>query len=126
MSMLPPQYQVVTATVDADAGEIGTIYQACNFDYAQMKTNVRYGAIVNGTTYSSRTLRYHYGTGSMKKLRDQFGYDAVIPLPEMPKGRYFGFRGGKIARKHNRRAIAHLVQEYPKRAPLLKESVCQR
>ena len=33
MKMLPEHYKVVTATVDEHAGEIGTIYQACNFHY---------------------------------------------------------------------------------------------
>ena len=33
MKMLPEEYKVVTATVDEHAGEIGTIYQACNFHY---------------------------------------------------------------------------------------------
>jgi hypothetical protein len=33
MDLLPERYQIVTATVDAAAGEIGIIYQACGFDY---------------------------------------------------------------------------------------------
>jgi hypothetical protein len=31
MRLLLPRYEVVTATVDSAAGEIGTIYQACGF-----------------------------------------------------------------------------------------------
>ena len=33
IKLLPEQYKVVTCTVDNLAGEVGTIYQACNFDY---------------------------------------------------------------------------------------------
>ena len=33
MDLLPERFEVVTATVDANAGEVGTIYQAAGFDY---------------------------------------------------------------------------------------------
>ena len=33
MRLLPARYTVVTASVDATAGEVGTLYQACNFAF---------------------------------------------------------------------------------------------
>jgi hypothetical protein len=33
IKMLPKKYEVITATVDPMAGEIGTIYQSCNWYY---------------------------------------------------------------------------------------------
>jgi hypothetical protein len=115
MKLLPPRYEVVTATVDAAAGEVGTIYQACNFDYVQMDTNARNGAIINGKTYTARSIRREFGSGSLKMLRERFGAAAVVPLKEKPKGRYFAFRGGKVARKHNRAMIKPLIKPYPHR-----------
>jgi len=115
MKMLPERFEVVTATVDSAAGEVGTIYQACSFDFVQMNTNARYGAIIDGKTYTSRSLTRAFGTNSGRLLRQRFGDDAVQPVEEKAKGRYFAFRGGKIARKHNRRAIADLIKPYPHR-----------
>jgi hypothetical protein len=115
MKMLDDRFEVVTATVDSGAGEVGTIYQACNFDYAPMGTHPRNGAIINGKPYTSRALRQVFGFGSIKALRERFGAAAVVPLKEKPKGRYFAFRGGKVARKHNRAMIKPLIKPYPHR-----------
>jgi hypothetical protein len=115
MHMLPPRFEVVTATVDSDAGEVGTIYQASGFEYAEMGTHARNGAIVNGKPYTSRALRQTFGYSSQARLRREFGDSAVTPLPEKAKGRYFAFRAGKVARRRNRAAVAHLIKPYPRR-----------
>jgi hypothetical protein len=42
MALLPERFRVVTATCCAAAGEVGTIYQACGFDYVgAMRRSVR-------------------------------------------------------------------------------------
>lgn len=115
MRMLPRRFEITTATVDTDAGEVGTIYQASGFEYAEMGTHSRNGAIINGKSYTSRGLRQTFGYSSLARLRTEFGADAVTPLPEKAKGRYFAFRGGKVARKRNRAAIAHLIKPCPRR-----------
>jgi hypothetical protein len=49
MDLLPEHYNVVTATVDRLAGEIGTIYQAAGFDYVgTMRSGTRALVRVNG------------------------------------------------------------------------------
>lgn len=53
MRLLPDRYKVITATVDSAAGEVGTIYQACGFDFIGAKGRGR--TQINGVP--SRTLR---------------------------------------------------------------------
>jgi len=118
MDLLPDRYEVVTATVDAGAGEVGTIYQACSFDYVGRMTKISHqGAFIDGKLRSSRQLMREFGTRSIRKLQQRFGEDAIKAIEEPSKGRYFAFPGGKIARKHNRAAIAHLIKPYPHRDP---------
>jgi hypothetical protein len=86
MALLPPRYEVVTATVDERAGEIGTIYQACGFDFI----------------------------GKMDSSRDSIVNRWDHALPREPvKARYFAFRGSY--QRDRRDAIAHLIQPYPRR-----------
>lgn len=109
--MLPPKYEVVTATVDAEAGEVGTIYQACSFVHlGAMDTHSRYGARIRGQLYSSRYLR-QLGIGNKSKILEAHP-DAEL-VRELPKGRYFHFRRN---RRRHMRAVAGLVRPYPKRA----------
>lgn len=58
-------YRIFTAYSDPDAGEIGTIYQACNFDYLGQTYGADYSyRLPNGKVVSSR---YFNRTSSMKK-----------------------------------------------------------
>ena len=108
LKMLPPRYEVVTATVDSEAGEVGTIYQACGWDYVGVmrsdnplsatSTPQRTVGLVNGARVASRSLRR---------------MDGWTRIPAMSKGRYFTFRGRN--RKQHRQAIAALIRQYPKR-----------
>lgn len=116
MRLLPERFEVVTATVDSGAGEVGTIYQACNFDYVGPMGSGHRGCVVNGKLYTSRNMKDVFDTESIKKIQARFGVDNVKVIKEPAKGRYFAFRGGKIARKHNRAAIAHIVKPYPRRS----------
>lgn len=113
MRLLPRRYEVVTATTDMEAGEIGTIYQACGFHCAKMNTNLRY----QSAGVSSRTLRT---AGLMNKR--QIEAAGLTPKPERQKGRYFAFRGPAAVVRRHRQAIAHLVQPYPKRAEKVSSS----
>jgi hypothetical protein len=123
MSLLPDRFRVVTCTVDESAGEIGTIYQACGFDYVGIMADERRRAlgtghgkravIVNpdGSFVSQRQLGQKYGTQGVSTLRA-----LGVPVVEVSmKGRYFGFRGDRREVASNRASIAHLIKPYPKR-----------
>ena len=107
MRLLPERYAVVTATVDARAGEVGTIYQAAGFDYVGvMRAGGRALVRVNGTLMSERQAGRLAGTrGALARL----GFD-VIPVER--KGRYFVFRGAPREQARHRAAIAHLIKVY--------------
>jgi hypothetical protein len=115
MRMLPEKYKVITGTVDNTAGEVGTIYQACGFDYVGVMSNARSNRasilLPDGKHMSEREAYRIYGTRSIEKLEDMGLTVASVPR----KGRYFAFRGSKKERKELRKAIEHLTKPYPKR-----------
>ncbi len=84
MKLLPRGYEVITATTDFEAGEIGTIYQACGFHFVKMNTHARY----QSEDASSRTLRV---VGLNNKA--QIEAAGLVSKLEHQKGRYFAFRG---------------------------------
>lgn len=106
MAMLPPEVEVVTATADPQAGEIGTVYQACGFEYvgAMRKVGSRKFYLVGGKRVSEKTARRNGLSGAA----------GVVRVKAENKLRYFAFRGANA--EAHRAAIAHLVQPYPKRA----------
>jgi hypothetical protein len=117
MRMLPKQFEIVTATVDARAGEIGTIYQACGFHYVGVMPGAggapRTAARdAEGRILTRRTLRHRYGTTKPEELARVPG---IILDTNPAKGRYFAFRsrGAQLAKDES--AIAHLLKPYPKR-----------
>jgi hypothetical protein len=111
MRLLPRRYEVVTATVDADAGEIGTIYQACGFDYvgrmrsdnplSRTSTATRTAGMIDGVMVAGRSYRRKAALASKVITKS--------------KARYFAFRGSKKAQKVHRAALAPLARPYPKR-----------
>lgn len=122
IKQLPEKYQVITCTTDPDAGEIGTIYQACNFYYvgAMRKNKTRTNIIINGKKYGSRSVRQTYGTMSKKTLPDlvkaKLGDDATVEFVTVyAKHRYFYFRGTKWDKKNLKRGIEDIIKPYPKR-----------
>src|SRR5829696_2058590 len=90
MKLLPTRLKVVTATVDRQAGEVGTIYQACGFAYVGV---MRSGGRVlirrhDGSVISGREARRRFGTENIATLR-RIGVEAV---PVARRARYFCFR----------------------------------
>jgi len=115
-------YKVVTATVDSLAGEIGTIYQAANWDYVGVmdgnilkngKARERLGVIIDGKLYTSRQIRGMLGT--MKKMVILENYPDAKFVKQKAKSRYFYFLGSKKERKANRKAMSSQIKPYPKR-----------
>jgi hypothetical protein len=121
MRLLPPRFEVVTATTDPAAGEIGTIYQACGFDYVgsmregnpnvSFRPKDRHAWRIKGKLVGARSMRQRIGSTRWEEVQRYFP-DAV-PVMEFSKHRYFAFRGRQ--QKARRAAIAHLIKPYPKR-----------
>lgn len=122
IKMLPQHYEVVTATVDDLAGEIGVIYQACNFHYiGRMREDnprstgswpERDGVLIDGKLVTGRTLRHRYGSQNKDTIiaanpNAQF-------VTQRSKGRYVYFRHN---RKKHEQEISDLIRPYPKRKP---------
>lgn len=124
MKMLPERFKVVTCTVDDLAGEVGTIYQACGFDYvgsmrdANPNVNSKKGDrdawVINGKLYGARNVRQKYGTTKIDEIQKH--HPDAVKVKQNSKGRYFAFLGSKKEKKENRKAISHLAKAYPKRA----------
>lgn len=123
MDLLPPEIEIVTATVDELAGEIGTIYQACGFSYVgsmrdsnpKCKGRDRFGVLIDGKLYGSRAMRAKVGSQRKEDILAAFPNSVVEFVKQKTKARYFGFRGSKRLQKQNRKAIESLLKEYPKR-----------
>jgi len=119
--LLPEKYEVITATVDRMAGEIGTIYQACGFYYVGCMVDndsddrsTYYAWHINGKIYQRRSLRDLIGTERPNVILKLFP-DAK-PILQYNKERYFYFRGKNKEELKSR--IAHLIKPYPKRNAL--------
>jgi hypothetical protein len=123
IKMLPKKYKIITATTDHLAGEIGTIYQACNFYYVgsmrdanpnvKSKNGDRDGWLINGKLYGSRTIRLKYGDTKMETLLKY--HKDVKKVKQNSKHRYFYFVGHKNEIKYYKSKIDHLIKPYPKR-----------
>lgn len=130
MKLLPEKYEVVTATTDEAAGEIGTIYQACGFHYVGSMRDA------NPNVTSTRLDRDAWKVGdklySMRSIRAQIGncrqedilarWPNAVRVRQHSKHRYFAFRGNKRVQRTHLEAIQHLVKPYPKRATHTTES----
>ena len=123
MDLLPPKYEVVTATVDPAAGEIGTIYQACGFYYVgsmregNKNVNSRHmdrdGWDINGKIWSARSIRQACGSTKMVDVLARF--PNAVKVRQHSKRRYFAFRGDKKTKLRHKMSIKHLIMPYPKR-----------
>ncbi len=119
IKLLPPQYEVITCTTDHLAGEVGTIYQACNFHYVgsmrdsnpKNKNKERFGVIIDGKLYGSRAMRSKIGSQRKDEILKR--YPNAKFVKQKSKHRYFYFVG---KRKHVLYTnIKHLIKPYPKR-----------
>ena len=115
IKLLPTKYEVITCTVDNLAGEVGTIYQSCNFYYVGVmrRNKERIGCIIDGKLYGSRTLRQIFGTQNKTKILEL--YPNAKFIKQKSKSRYFYFKCDRRQRKAYLRAIQDLIKPYPKR-----------
>lgn len=118
-------WRIFYAYADPEAGEIGTVYQACNWLYIGQGVGRTPGRLredwrlPDGTELSSRSLRHR----KMKRT------DALAlgwkPIYKHPKHKYVHFEGSKSERAALRQALRYPPQDYPKRdiAPALEAPV---
>ena len=117
---LYPKYEVITATVDPAANEIGKIYQSLNWKYiGLMPGNVvnskgltRLSVIIDNMMYGSRQLRSMFGT--IKKEVILSHYPKAIFLHTPRKRRYFYFLGNKSIQNKNQKLLSTYFKPYPK------------
>lgn len=112
-------YEVISCTVDPNAGEIGTIYQALGWHYVgcmsgNLKENgkeiIRYGYKINGKIYNQRHLRKMIGTAKKEEVIKHFPNVQIFNAGR--KRRYFKFIKNE---KEHLNTIKHMIKEYPKR-----------
>jgi len=120
--LLPEKYKIVTCTVDALAGEIGTIYQACNFHYiGNMRENnpnvknalPRDAWKIKGKLYGSRAIRAKIGSQRKEEILKYFP-DAEY-CEQKSKERYFYFTGSRKEKAYHLSKIQDFIKDYPKR-----------
>lgn len=105
MKQLPAEIEIVSGTLDARLGEVGSVYKAAGFIHAAMSPpGGRYA--VRGLT--SRSAR-RQGLGTKAALVAA----GLKPRREHRKARVFCFRG-RHAETHLQ-AIRHLIRPYPPR-----------
>jgi hypothetical protein len=106
-------WKIFYAYSDPAAGEIGTIYQACNWIYLGIGPGhgpTRQKWIKpDGKAVSSRTLRYHKLSTSQAL---ELGWKKeLVPA----RGKYVWFEGGRRFKKDIARKLKHPTLPYPKR-----------
>ena len=100
---------------DEEAGEIGTIYQACNWIYLGQGVGRSPGRKPedfrrpDGSVVSSRTLRHH---GLKKQEALDLGWQVV---EREPKHKYVHFEGCRRTKRELLSALRYPPQAYPKR-----------
>jgi hypothetical protein len=108
-------YRIFYAYSDEDAGEIGTIYQACNWKYIGQGVGRTPGRLreyyktPEGKVVSCRTLRHR------KLTKTQALAEGWEIRYQQPKHKYVHFEGSKTERKNLLRELRYPVLPYPKR-----------
>ena len=113
-------YNTFYAYSDPDAGEVGTIYQACNWFYLGQSpgrtTNYRWGYRhkETGVVESSRNMRSKRAMMKIKTL-DLFDQDQWEKVKQMDKHKYVWFEGSKRIKKKLKAGLRYTAMEYQKR-----------
>ena len=120
-------YNVFIAYSDPEAGEVGTVYQSCNFLYCGVTRRKKRFRTPDGKVYDGRkiqcltrdrtggTLRYKRTRAEQKKLLLEQGCEF---FDGTPKHRYVGIYGDRRMKRLLRRALKWEVSSYPKREPV--------
>jgi hypothetical protein len=100
------EWRIFYAYADPQAGELGTVYQACNWLYiGDTESTENYG-MPDGTILSERSLRH-------RKMTKQEALDAgATIIARAPKRKYVTFAGDKRERKKLRAELRSEVLPY--------------
>lgn len=119
-------WRIFYAYADPEAGEIGTVYQACNWLYIGQGVGRTPGRLredwllPDGKVLTSRSLRH-------RKLKRP---DALAlgwtPIYKHPKHKYVHFEGTKPERYQLLNALRYPPQSYPKRAAPVRNHMAER
>lgn len=108
-------WRIFYAYADPEAGEIGTVYQACNWLYIGQGVGRTPGRLredwrlPDGSILSSRSLRH-------RKMKRADAYAlGWEPIYRHPKHKYVHFEGNRTERTELLRALRYAVKDYPKR-----------
>ena len=66
-------YNIITATCDEEAGEVGTIYQALNWSYIGAPKHGHPVFLVDGKSIHPKTLYDRHGTSAVGKIKEIYG-----------------------------------------------------
>ena len=117
-------YHIFVAYSDPEAGEVGTIYQSCNFLYCGMTSPKKRFRTPDGKIHDSRqihgltrdrtggSLNYKRTRADQKKLLIEQGCEF---LDGTAKHRYVEIYGDRRIKRELRRALRWEVLPYPKR-----------
>lgn len=113
-----PHAKLLLAYADTDAGEIGTIYQACNWTYIGLSGWVPQFVAPNGRIYDGRIISYYAQRGrvSWVQQRDEMVKQGWKEQRSNPKHRYVA-----LLDKSDKALAARLERmsrPYPKRKEL--------
>lgn len=104
-------WRIFHAYADEEAGEIGTVYQACNWLYlGKFPTRPSWLAPGSERPIDERILRRDHGL-TCAEARAQ-GWQEILSTP---KHRYVHFEGSRTQRRSLASALAHQPLPYPKR-----------
>lgn len=113
-----PRAKLLLAYADTDAGEIGTIYQACNWVYIGLSGWVPQFVAPNGRIYDGRIISYYAQKGrvSWVKQRDEMVKKGWKEQRSNPKHRYVALLDKSDTRLEAR--LRRMSRPYPKRKEL--------
>jgi hypothetical protein len=127
-------YHIFVAYSDAEAGEIGTVYQASNWltnsassgfvwSGKPLPNDPKWGTFKDGKIHDERNIQHATRNGyrldmSRKDKRAQMAREGFIFVKTQPKGRYVGIYGNKSISETLRDALRWDVQPYPKRTAI--------
>jgi len=111
-------YKYVVAFSDAEAGEIGTLYQATNWHYLGLSKTVHYD-IYNtaGKLFKNdRDFFKEYGFVGKEKMEEFIADKPYLKLRKrLPKARYIKLIGDRRENAIMMRSLKDKIQDYPKR-----------
>lgn len=136
-------FHIFVAYADPSAGEIGTVYQACGWNYCGTVSSGAssfvwagkpvahhpiWGTFKDGKLHDERNIQHSTRHGlrlecSRREKRLRMIEEGFMFLKSPPKHRYVGLYGNRRMKRLLRSALRWQVMEYPKREPSPQDRV---